>query len=81
MRNFLVGFMAGLALSGVVWASGPTLFPSTQSAPGSRPDRQWEQDRGGSVREYLQRRQQEGLHEQRESQLRQEIERLKHQPC
>jgi hypothetical protein len=81
MRNFVAGFIAGLVLCGVVWASGPTVFPPVPPPPGSRPDQRWQQDRGSSVTEYLQRRQQEGLHEQRESQLQQEIERLKHQPC
>jgi hypothetical protein len=81
MRNLILGFLAGLVVSGAVWAAGPTLMPFGQSAPSSRPDRLWQQDRGASVQEYLQQREQASVHEQQEHDLKQEVERLKHQPC
>ncbi len=81
MRHLILGFVMGYIVSGAGWTAGPTLMPSGQPTPSSRPDRLWEQDRGASVREYLQQRQQERAHEQREHELKQEVERLKQQPC
>jgi hypothetical protein len=79
MRNLILGFAAGFMLGGAVWASGPLILPPP--GPSSRPDRQWEQDRGSSLREYFQQRQQEGLFQQEKQDLRNEIDRLNRRPC
>ena len=79
MRTLLIGFVAGLLLGASVWAAGPPapVDPGVRS----RPDRQWDQDRGYSLREWMQQRQQEGLFQRQQHDLLQEIDRLEHRPC
>jgi hypothetical protein len=79
MRNILVGFVLGLLVGGSVWAGGSQMFGP--AAPGSRPDRLWEQDRGAALREYQQQLQQEAVHERQLHELGREVERLNHTPC
>lgn len=79
MRNILFGFVLGLLVGGSVWAGGSQLFGP--AAPGSRPDRLWEQDRGAALREYQQQLQQKAVHERQLHELGQEVESLKHKPC
>ena len=80
MRNILFGFVLGLLAGGSVWAgSGSQMFG--QPAPGSRPERLWEQDRGTAIREYQQQLQQEGVHGQQLNELKGEVESLKRKPC
>lgn len=80
MRNLLLGFLLGLSVGGGVWAAGPMTMPAP-SGPGTRPDRQWEQDRGASLREYMQQRAQERSVERERQELTDEIERLNRRPC
>ena len=79
MRNILVGFVLGFLVGGSVWAGGSQMFGP--AAPGARPDRLWEQDRGAALREYQQQLQQEAMPEQQLHELGREVERLNHTPC
>lgn len=79
MRNLIVGFVLGLLVGGGVWAAGPMMVPP--SGQGTRPDRQWEQDRGASLREYLQQRGLERSFQQEKQELTDEVERLHRRPC
>ena len=77
MKNFAIGLVFGLSLSGTLWAiaSGPSL-PSTQ---GARPDQLWQQDRGAAIQGYLDQRQHDILQEH-QFRRTQGDERLRH-PC
>ncbi len=79
MRNMLIGFVVGLLVGATVWAAGP-LSPQD---PGirSRPDRLWEQDRGSSLKEWMQQREQDTLFQQQRHNLMEEVDRLKRRPC
>ncbi len=79
MRNLVVGFLLGLLVGGSVWAAG-SLAPAP-SGPGARPDRQWEQDRGASLRDAMQRYGLERSFQLEKQELTNEIERLHRRPC
>ena len=80
MRNILFGSVLGLLAGGSVWAGGGSQMFG-QPAPGSRPDRLWEQDRGAAIREYQQHLQQERVHDQQLNELKREVESLRNKPC
>ena len=79
MRNILVGFVLGLLVGGSVWAGGTQMLSPV--APGTRPDRLWEQDRGAALREYQQQLQQKAVPERQLPELGREVERLNRTPC
>jgi hypothetical protein len=80
MRDLFLGFLLGLSVGGGVWAAGPMTTPAP-SGQGTRPDRQWEQDRGAGLREYMQQRAQDRSVERERRELTDEIERLNRRPC
>ena len=79
MRNVIAGFIAGLLVGAAVTGAGPPISGDPGSR--SRPDRLWEQDRGSTPREWMQRHEQERSLQQQQHNLTEEIDRLKHEPC
>lgn len=79
MRNVIAGFIGGLLVGAAVSAAGPPT--SVDPSVHSRPDRLWEQDRGSSLKEWMQHQEQERLFQQQQHNLTEEIDRLKHKPC